>query len=118
MIASSVRASSAIGYKLKRAFWRERATPISSTLDRVSRLDGPGLLTRPSQFGSDGRIPAAPEPIQSRSARDAVLYSACDSPSCAHALTRVVSRSTAASSKSSETGGLANCSRLRTKTVH
>jgi hypothetical protein len=52
-------------------------------------------------------------------AEDAIRYSACVSPSRAHALTRAVRHSTGApSSKSSETGGLANCSRLRTKTVH
>jgi len=46
------------------------------------------------------------------------LQSLTGNPASAHELMRVVSCSTAASSKSSETGGLANRSQLRTKTVH
>ena len=46
------------------------------------------------------------------------LYAACASPVSAQALTRLVSRSIAAPSKASETGGLASCSPLRTKMLH
>jgi hypothetical protein len=42
----------------------------------------------------------------------------CASPASAQELIRVVSHSIAASSATSETGGLANCSRCRTKTLH
>jgi hypothetical protein len=46
------------------------------------------------------------------------LYAADARPASAQALTSLVSRSILAPSKASETGGLASCSRFRTKMLH